>query len=320
MAVKIEPSLGDGVFLTQQGVGASPGYSAIDIRRQVSTLSLQSGVIGQEAFLVKERKAGANMSVDVEANKGFAAVEGTTIAFQGLYEVSPHKEVVNLAIAAANETNPRIDQVILRVFDNVIDSSAKNEAVLEVLAGTPTSGATLENRSGAAALPASAIRLADVLVPAKATTIVAGDLRDRRPWARGVQAIALPPAQKTTSTALVKLTGARLRVEHDFASIVVVTFDAIVKNATLGAKVTFALFRNGVEQANRSGVKQTIAVNEEWPVSFQLFPSTGGGAGVPESALYEMWWGVSSGEVSMFEGATMTISELVAPAANNGTA
>jgi hypothetical protein len=65
------------------------------------------------------------------------------------------------------------------------DASGSNLAQVRVLAGTATGGATLDNRTGAAALPSSAIRLADVLVAATDTAITNSEIRDRRPWARG---------------------------------------------------------------------------------------------------------------------------------------
>jgi hypothetical protein len=53
-----------------------------------------------------------------------------------------------------------------------------------VVTGTATGGATLDNRTGAAALPASAILLATCW-SATDTAISNSEIRDRRPWARG---------------------------------------------------------------------------------------------------------------------------------------
>jgi hypothetical protein len=47
-----------------------------------------------------------------------------------------------------------------------------------------TSGATLANRLGAASLPQNMLRLADVRIPAGASSV--SEVRDRRPWARGL--------------------------------------------------------------------------------------------------------------------------------------
>lgn len=181
MATVIKPSLGAAIIPVQEGVGSAPGYAALDARRAFSYTRTQS-IEGESSFRVKERGGGANMSVDI-AMSGPAIVQGGTVAQQGLYQVEPHEATINEPIAAANETNPRIDQVILRVYDNAIDSSGKNGAEVEVLKGTAEPGATLENHKGAAALPTSAVRLAYILVPAKATAIKAAEIEDVRPLA-----------------------------------------------------------------------------------------------------------------------------------------
>lgn len=180
--------MGAGVAFVQQGVGASPGYSAIDLRRAESP-GLQEGVVEAGSFMVVQRAAGANLSVDIGANTGFALVQGDTVGGQGLYTVPPHSAVINEAIATAHATLPRVDQVILEIQDNVHDASGGNLARLRVLTGTATSGATLDNRTGAAALPGNALLLADVHVPATDTTISNSQIRDRRKWGRGAYAL-----------------------------------------------------------------------------------------------------------------------------------
>ena len=132
-----------------------------------------------------QRGAGANMSVDIAANAGSCVVQGDHVGSQGLYPVPPHTAVVNEAVTAAHATLPRIDQVVLELQDNTHDSSGGNLARVRVIAGTATSGATLDNRTGAAALPSSCMRLADVLVGAAVTSITTANCRDRRQWARG---------------------------------------------------------------------------------------------------------------------------------------
>ena len=189
MTTTITPSLGAAPLFTQQGTGASPGYAAVDLRRHISAASLQEGVYAATDFEVVQRAAGANLSVDIggamAAGGSFALVQGDTVNGQGLYIVAAHSATINEAIAAADATNPRVDQVILEIQDNVHDASGGNLARVRVLTGTPTVGATLDNRTGAAALPGSALLLADVHVPALDTTISNSQIRDRRKWARG---------------------------------------------------------------------------------------------------------------------------------------
>jgi hypothetical protein len=183
MTTDIAPSGADGLLFTQGGVGASPGYQAIDLRR-VNALPISEGIEAGGAYLVSQRGLGANMSVDIAANVAAVVVQGDYPA-QSRYVVAPHSTVINEAIGAADPTNPRVDQIILEVLDNVYDGSGLSKARTRVLPGTPTSGATLANRTGATALPLSAMRLADVLVPAASSSVVTANIADRRPKTRG---------------------------------------------------------------------------------------------------------------------------------------
>lgn len=186
MTTTIAPSQGAGVLFTQGGPGANPGYSALDIRRSELPGPVQEGVYAPGDHKVSQRATGANMTVDVNAGPtAFAAVQGDTITGQGLYVVTPHPTPINEAVAASHPTSPRLDLVILEVQDNIHDASGANQARTRVLTGTPTTGTTLDNRTGATALPASALLLADILVPAAAATILDANIRDRRKWARG---------------------------------------------------------------------------------------------------------------------------------------
>lgn len=201
MSTQIVPSVGAGLLFSQGGIGASPGYAAIDDRRS-DAVAVAQGIINAGAYLVTQRGAGANQSVDIAASAGTACIAGTTIGNQGVYTVPPHSAVINEVIAAADPTNPRIDQVILRAYDNTIDGSGNNFARTEVLTGTPTVGATLVNRTGAAALSANAIRLADVLVPAASASVTNANIKDRRPRTRGKSIIATTEARTNVAFGL----------------------------------------------------------------------------------------------------------------------
>lgn len=187
MTTTIAPSTGAGALFTQQGVGTTPGYSALDLRRSEIVGPVQEGVYAAGDYMVTQRGAGANMSVDIAAGSGaFAAVQGDSVTGQGLYIVGPHSAAaINEVIAAADPTNPRVDIVILEIQDNVHDASGGNLARTRVLTGAPTAGANLTNRTNAPALPANALLLADVLVGAAVGSITNTVIRDRRKWARG---------------------------------------------------------------------------------------------------------------------------------------
>jgi len=72
---------------------------------------------------------------------------------------------------AAHATLPRIDRVAIRLRD-AFHGEAANDVSFQILTGTATAGATLANLNGAAAVPGSHLLLANILIPAAATTIV----------------------------------------------------------------------------------------------------------------------------------------------------
>lgn len=145
---------------------------------------LGEGVEGYEDLRVKP--GAAVTTVDVQAGVGY--VRGDGLTDQGLYRVrnDATKNSANFSaggMAAPHATKPRLDQICARVYDTDVDGSGSHKWVLVVVAGTAATGATLDNREGAATLPESTMLLADVLVPAGAAkALEAGDIRDRRPF------------------------------------------------------------------------------------------------------------------------------------------
>lgn len=146
-------------------------------------MSVQEGVLESGAWKVT---AGGALNVSIASSIGTGAlVKGDNITSQGLYYVAPHSTAIVEAHTAAHATLPRIDQIVLEVLDATHDGGASNTVRTRIVDGTATAAATLDNRNGAAALPNNALRLADVLIPAAAVTVLAGNIRDRRQWARG---------------------------------------------------------------------------------------------------------------------------------------
>lgn len=141
MATTIAPSLGHAPLVTQQGIGTTPGYDAIDLRR-MGIGDYQEGVMEDLSYMVVQRAAGgAAMFVDIGANaapsaNGVAAyVQGDAVTGQGLYPVPAHTAVITEAITTAHATLPRIDIVVLEILDNVHDASGSNLARVRVIAG-----------------------------------------------------------------------------------------------------------------------------------------------------------------------------------------
>lgn len=184
MSTTITPALGHGAPFTQLGDGTSPGYDAIDLRR--AHADLHSGVLEGGSYLVSERFDSPNLSVDIAASSGKGAVvEGTAVYPQGCYTVPPNDSLINEEIDPPNQTDPRIDIVVLEVKDDTHDSSGLNLSRTRVVNGTPVAGANLVNRDGASPVPESAILLADVLVSPNDVAITNSEINDRRELATG---------------------------------------------------------------------------------------------------------------------------------------
>lgn len=124
---------------------------------------------------VAQRAAGANMSVDVAL--GSAWIHGDDDAeAQGAYRVRSDG-TKNLAVAAADATNPRVDLVIAEVLDSVF-AGVSDLWRLRIVQGTPAGAPTTP------ATPSNAIALATIAVAAGAGSIVTGNITDSRSQAR----------------------------------------------------------------------------------------------------------------------------------------
>ncbi|WEB41508.1 hypothetical protein MOV08_21040 [Streptomyces yunnanensis] len=107
---------------------------------------------------------------------GRAVVQGTTE--QGAYPVLVDNPVP-LPVENGDATNPRVDLVVLRVYDDPYDSSGRTEAAVEILQGTPSPRPTPPE------VPPCAIPLYEITVPAGTSSGSGGidwgsALRDRR--------------------------------------------------------------------------------------------------------------------------------------------
>lgn len=186
-------------------------YDAADLGVPFRDL-LSEGVIGASDLLVSQRAAGANMSVDVAA--GACYVLGDTDPLTQPNYRCRFPSVTNLVVGAAHGTLPRIDRVVAEVLDAAFAGASRLRR-LRVISGTATAGATLANLNGAAAVPATALLLANVLVPAAATSIVnanIGDVRTRATVGSGGAAIVGSTIYRNTTEIDVVNTGAETAI------------------------------------------------------------------------------------------------------------
>jgi hypothetical protein len=324
--VTVAPTLGHAVLMTQGGVGSSPGYDAIDLRRMIQAASgFQEGVYDSTGWKVSEAGGGANMTVVIDANVGIARVNGESVSNQGPYFVAPHSADITLDVATANATNPRIDTVVLHVRDNTHDASGSNDARVRILSGTATSGATLDNRTGAAALPSNAILLADVLVPAADTTISNAQIRDRRAWARGAYrrivrnanaAAGVDYTTVSTSAVLIDSTNLQPRIECS-GNLLKLTLSGSLTNTGASGSIVLAPAIDGTTDTTKERQQDvtTASVNEVVAVTWNLVPAAG------SHLIAPAWW-APSGTARFLARSThdveLVIEEIVRPDASNG--
>lgn len=83
--------------------------------------------------------------------------------------------IQNVTGFTANPSNPTIYAVVVTIADAAYHG-ASNTATIVAVGGTPTTGATLTNLTGAPAIPDASLLLAWVLVPTAATNIVTADV------------------------------------------------------------------------------------------------------------------------------------------------
>jgi hypothetical protein len=324
--VTVAPTLGHALLMTQGGVGTTPGYDAIDLRRMMQAASSnQEGVFDSTGWKVSENSGGANMTVQVAANVGLARVTGESVTHQGPYIVAPHSAVITLDVSAAHSTNPRVDMVILQVRDNTHDALGANDARVRILAGTATSGATLDNLNGQASLPSNSLRLADVLVPAADTTISNAQIRDRRLWALGVyyRFVRTAGSHTTASTsfAIIDSTTMQPRIECSGAS-VRMWLRGKVANSSAGEATIFRPYLDGAA-AETSSTDMFVAylgptANEDpsyLSIAWDVVPAAG-------SHLFAWGWrttgGLSTLAATAGQPLQMIVEEIARPSATNG--
>lgn len=145
-------------------------HPAEDVRLSLlSGLLVTPGIVGT-ADLAVAPNGTPNMTVLVAA--GGCWLKGSETTTQGFYGVYSDAQTT-VTIAAADPTNPRIDLIVAKVQDASY-SGAVNAASIVAVTGTPAASPV------APAAPASSTILAQVAVAALTTSIVAGNITDKR--------------------------------------------------------------------------------------------------------------------------------------------
>lgn len=149
---------------------AAGSHPAEDTRRMLHALfGSRGGIVGAGDLAVTQNGT-PNMSVNVA--DGRLVLPGSEATYQGIY-FCENRGTTNVAIAAADSTNPRRDLIVARVRDAEY-SGASDTFAIEVVTGTPAASPVDP------AVPANSWVLARVQVAAGATTITNGVLTDLR--------------------------------------------------------------------------------------------------------------------------------------------
>lgn len=244
MPIASPPWIIDGTTLDAQVIRQALG----------SLLGAGGGIVTAGDFLVVQN-ATPNMAVLIAGGRVW--IPGTDLAPvangsnppwypQGPYYTESDASF-GLAISASDPSNPRIDRVILQVQDAEYVGTLKQCAPAIVI-GAPTAGATLANLSGAGAVPPSSLLLANVLVPAGASSIVTADIANVAPYVKPRDSGWMPLTFPAGFAASTPVPQAR-RIGDE------VRLRGIVRNTsagTLGAGATFATVPVGMFPAQAS--------------------------------------------------------------------
>jgi hypothetical protein len=176
-------------------------YAAVDDRFILDSL-FQEGVlnVGAGQGLAVQRPAGANLSVLVSPLD--CIIKGDDVTNQGSY-LGRMTEAEYVDVTAPSTTNPRIDLLVAEVIDQQYrtpTATLKEGIHLRMVAGTPAASPVVP------ALPATAIPLAQIAVPANALSIVAANITDVRTQAGASTLKVGTQAQPLTAAQILALT------------------------------------------------------------------------------------------------------------------
>jgi len=159
--------------LLMQAVTGDPAlsYTAQQFRGAFDALVPAAGVTFKNDLAVTQRALGTNLSVDVAT--GQIATRGNVIAFQGTYLLR-NTAVINVPLATADPTNPRIDLIVVQVYDKQADAGTQYAANAVPVQGTAAASPAVP------ATPADSYVLAQVAVAAGAASISNANITDLR--------------------------------------------------------------------------------------------------------------------------------------------
>lgn len=181
---------------------------------------------------------GTGLQVQISAGEAYVqqtvARLGSFYASRGIYQIFDDSVDNPYNTITAPVTNPRVDQVIARVYDSYEQSlSGSSYWRYEWLPGTETSGAQINNPSGsgylagAAALPDNSLRLAYCLATVSMSSWSSGNILNVAPFSsqNGLRPVSISSSAQALSGQEVVVTG---------SSSITVTLPSHVKGQKIG--------------------------------------------------------------------------------------
>lgn len=270
------------------------GYTAKMDRQLISSTIIQEGVAQPMAGELAV-SAGSGLQVSVAAGSCF--VQGDTNPGQGMYHVN-FPSTTTISVTANSSGNPRVDLVCCQISDTTEAGGSNDSADLVVVAGTPASGATLSNLSGAASPPASSLPLAYLLVPNGAASFTAASFLDRRTTygsSRGKSIIAATESRTNTSYATL--------TTPDIVRNIVLPTDGLIKVAFQGT------WQNSVSTAGRAAIfvgSNQLKLSTNGTPNPVAQEANGGNVTNSDGSLVTAAWGLMSSNQSSYSGDVTT--------------
>jgi len=170
------------------------GYTSQDDRNVAGVFARQ----GVRTMTDLVASAGSGFTSAVAA--GMAGVPNTFASQGGTYVVR-NDGPVSVLHPNPDGTNPRVDTIIVKVYDSNDGGDASDAVLPIVVPGVATSGANLTNLTGLASLASyqNYIPVAYVLVPAGAASAASFTYLDRRPKSAGFTSIAAVESRTNTA-------------------------------------------------------------------------------------------------------------------------
>src|SRR3954464_435191 len=162
---------GDGLALNGQGLRLQQGSALLT----GASPSGSTGIAARPGVRYgtgDPLKIATSSGMTLAVNAGIAWVQGSASATAGMYTCCLDT-ASTVILATSDPTNPRIDNIIAQVTDH---GDGPSTAVVTPQTGTPAASPV------APTLPANSLLLATVAVAASTSSIVAGNITDKRVW------------------------------------------------------------------------------------------------------------------------------------------